>query len=124
MKPNRRERRNEAGELEKDVGNPRGRQRERQEEQRRWHEVREEDGDAEAAADPAGEAVVSPSAKAKAAKKVTPEGEPLVLDKAGGLAGALQTGTEARVVGEATLTCRRRAVPWFKLLAQSSLDPR
>src|SRR5882724_4977466 len=51
-------------------------------------------------------------------------GEPLVLDKAGGLASALQLGGEARVVGEAKLADGRRAVPVFQLLAERYLDPR
>ena len=50
-------------------------------------------------------------------------GEPLVLDKAGGLASALQTGVEAKVVGDATLPDGRRAVPVFQLLAGRYLDP-
>jgi anaerobic selenocysteine-containing dehydrogenase len=50
-------------------------------------------------------------------------GEPLVLDAAGGLSSALQTGVEVRVVGEATLPDGRRAVPAFRLLAERYLDP-
>jgi anaerobic selenocysteine-containing dehydrogenase len=50
-------------------------------------------------------------------------GEPLVLDASGNLAGALQPGAEARVVGEATLPDGRRAVPVFQLLAERYLDP-
>jgi sulfite dehydrogenase (quinone) subunit SoeA len=49
-------------------------------------------------------------------------GEPLVLT-AGGLAGAMQTGVEAKVVGEATLPDGRCAVPVFQLLAERYLDP-
>ena len=51
-------------------------------------------------------------------------GEPLVLDAAGGLTSALETGVEARVVGDATLPNGRRAVPVFQLLAERYLDPR
>src|SRR5439155_24517204 len=51
-------------------------------------------------------------------------GEPLVLDTGGGLASALQTGIDARIVGEATLPDGRRAVPVFQLLAERYLDPR
>src|SRR5829696_6163586 len=51
-------------------------------------------------------------------------GEPLVLDAAGELAGALRPGAEARVVGEATLPDGRRAVPVFQLLAERYLDPK
>src|SRR5258707_285710 len=50
-------------------------------------------------------------------------GEPLVLDAGGGLSSALQTGIEARVVGEAILADGRRAVPAFRLLAERYLDP-
>jgi anaerobic selenocysteine-containing dehydrogenase len=50
-------------------------------------------------------------------------GEPLVLNAAGGLTGALQTGVDARVVGEATLPDGRRAVPVFQLIAERYLDP-
>ena len=52
------------------------------------------------------------------------EGEPLVLAAAGGLAGALQPGVAARVVGEATLPDGRRGVPVFQLVAERYLDPR
>ena len=51
-------------------------------------------------------------------------GEPLVLDRTGSLAGAMQPGIEARVVGEATLSDGRRAVPVFQLVAERYLDPR
>ncbi|HEX3953620.1 MAG TPA: molybdopterin-dependent oxidoreductase, partial [Stellaceae bacterium] len=51
-------------------------------------------------------------------------GEPLVLSAEGSLVGALQTGVEARVVGEATLPDGRRAVPVFQLLAERYLDPK
>jgi sulfite dehydrogenase (quinone) subunit SoeA len=50
-------------------------------------------------------------------------GEPLVLDRTGGLASAMQPGIEARVVGEATLPDGRRAVPVFQLVAERYLDP-
>ena len=49
-------------------------------------------------------------------------GEPLILASNGELAGALQTGVEARVVGDATLPDGRRAVPAFQLLAERYLD--
>src|SRR6266566_1429263 len=51
-------------------------------------------------------------------------GDPLMLDRAGGLASALQPGIEARVVGEAALPDGRRAAPVFQLLAERYLDPR
>src|SRR6266446_5868345 len=51
-------------------------------------------------------------------------GEPLVLDKAGGPASAMQPGVEARVIGEARLADGRRAVPVFQLLAERYLHPR
>jgi anaerobic selenocysteine-containing dehydrogenase len=50
-------------------------------------------------------------------------GEPLVLDRAGGLVSAMQPGIEARVVGDATLPDARRAVPVFRLVAERYLDP-
>src|SRR6266536_992164 len=50
-------------------------------------------------------------------------GEPQVLDSAGGLASGMQTGIEARVVGEAALPDGRRAVPVFQLRAERYLDP-
>jgi anaerobic selenocysteine-containing dehydrogenase len=50
-------------------------------------------------------------------------GESLMLDAGGKLAGAMQTGVEARVVGEATLADGRRAVPVFQLIAERYLDP-
>src|SRR6185369_5147535 len=51
-------------------------------------------------------------------------GAPLVLNAQGGLASALETDVEARVVGEATLPDGRRAVPVFQLLAERYLDPK
>jgi sulfite dehydrogenase (quinone) subunit SoeA len=50
-------------------------------------------------------------------------GEPLVLDRSGGVSSALQPGTEARVVGETTLPDGRRAVPVFQLVAERYLHP-
>jgi len=50
-------------------------------------------------------------------------GEPMVLDAGGNLASATKPGTEARIVGEATLADGRRAVPVFQLLAERYLDP-
>ncbi len=51
-------------------------------------------------------------------------GEPLVLDGSGAPASAMAAGTEARLVGEATLAGGRRAVPVFQLVAERYLDSR
>jgi sulfite dehydrogenase (quinone) subunit SoeA len=51
------------------------------------------------------------------------KGNPLVLDKAGRVASALAHDVELRMVGEATLTDGRKAVPVFQLIAQRYLDP-
>jgi sulfite dehydrogenase (quinone) subunit SoeA len=50
-------------------------------------------------------------------------GEPLVLDAAGELKSGVAAEVAARLVGEAVLPDRRRAVPVFQLLAERYLDP-
>src|SRR5205085_8211728 len=50
-------------------------------------------------------------------------GEPLVLEPSGSLASGMAAGISARLVGEAVLPDRRRAVPVFQLVAERYLDP-
>jgi sulfite dehydrogenase (quinone) subunit SoeA len=50
-------------------------------------------------------------------------GEPLVLERGGGVGSALRPDVAARVVGEASLPDGRRAVPVFQLVAERYLDP-
>src|SRR5208283_435729 len=50
-------------------------------------------------------------------------GEPLVLDPSGSLAGGMDAGVTARLVGDAVLPDGRRAVPVFQLVAERYLDP-
>jgi sulfite dehydrogenase (quinone) subunit SoeA len=51
------------------------------------------------------------------------KGSPLVLDKAGGVASALDAGVEMRMVGNAVLSDGRKAVPVFQVIAERYLDP-
>ena len=50
-------------------------------------------------------------------------GEPLVLEPSGSLASGTSAGVAGRLVGEATLSDGRRAVPVFQLVAERYLDP-
>jgi anaerobic selenocysteine-containing dehydrogenase len=50
-------------------------------------------------------------------------GNPLILDKNGGVASALEPGIEMRMVGGAALADGRKAVPVFQLIAERYLDP-
>jgi len=50
-------------------------------------------------------------------------GNPLVLGREGGIAGALEPGVAMRMVGEARLADGRVAVPVFQLIAERYLDP-
>ena len=49
-------------------------------------------------------------------------GNPLILDKNGGVASALEPGIEMRMVGGAALADGRKAVPVFQLIAERYLD--
>ncbi|HEV2187111.1 MAG TPA: molybdopterin oxidoreductase family protein [Stellaceae bacterium] len=51
------------------------------------------------------------------------KGNPLVLDRQGGVATALAADVEMRMVGEAKLADGRKAVPVFQLIAERYLDP-
>jgi anaerobic selenocysteine-containing dehydrogenase len=51
------------------------------------------------------------------------KGNPQVLGATGDVGNAMEPGGEIRMVGEATLADRRKAVPVFQLIAQRYLDP-